>query len=234
MNHIVLDRFSEKKCKNKACISLHYCLCCLAQWILWLNKTWAISRLIFQAPATTPLSEWAWLPQSLGMPQMDPYSPGLRMYNAHPKIYRAAFIKCLALWAPKDCHLFSVFKRLSSLEEHCGMQASITLSFFGLASLSCGYAPCSCCPVSLTSFVSLLLITEPFSPPSVAEALSPLCTPAPQLVWAHPLVLGWCGMSYCQLVAKQEWGKRWAQETGQNTMNYHVGMAFPCYTGFCV
>lgn len=72
------------------------------------------------------------------------------------------------------------------------MQTSITLtlSIFNLASLSRGYAPCSCCPVSLTRFVSFLLITEPLSPPSVAGALYPLCTPAPQLVWAHPLVLG--------------------------------------------
>lgn len=117
VNHIALDRSSVKECNNKTCINLlDYYLCCLAQWILWLNKAWTISGSIFQAPAFTPLSEWAGYPSPWGCPRWIPILLGRRMCKAHPKTYRAAFLKCLALWAPKVCHLFSLFKRLSSLK----------------------------------------------------------------------------------------------------------------------
>lgn len=55
-------------------------------------------------------------PSPWGCPRWIPILLGRRMCKAHPKTYRAAFLKCLALRAPKVCHLFSLFKRLSSLK----------------------------------------------------------------------------------------------------------------------
>lgn len=172
---------------------------------------------------------------------MDPHSPGLGNEQSSYKHLQSCLHKMFGPASPQGLSLFS-FKILSSLKEHCGMQTPITLtlSVFNLASLSCGYAPYSCCPVSLTRFVSFLLITEPLSPPCLAETLYPLCTPDPQLVWAHPLVLGqdhpsqvmWNGISSAGS-KKKRGGWSWAQETGQNTMKCPVGMPFPCYTDFC-
>lgn len=149
-NHIVLDRFSVKECNNKACISLHYCLCCLAQWILWLNKKHepSVDQFFRLLHSTLSLNRPGYL-SPWGCSRWNPILLGWGMNKAHTKTWRAAFIKGLALWAPKDCHLFFLFRKLSSPKEHYGMQTSITsiLSIFNLASLSCGYAPCSCCPV---------------------------------------------------------------------------------------
>lgn len=200
-NHIVLDRFSVKECNNKTCI------CCTTACAAWLNEFYGWIKhgpsvdQFFRLLHSPLFLNGPGYPTPWGCPRWISILLGWRMYKAHPKTYRAAFLKCLALWAPKDCHLLFLFKRLSSLEEHCGTQTSIslTLRVFNLVSLSCGYAPFSSCPVSLTRFVSFL-ITEPLSSLSIAGALYPPCTPAPQLVWAHPLVLGQHDPRWCETI----------------------------------
>lgn len=237
-NHIVLDRFSVKECNNKTCI------CCTTACAAWLNEFYGWIKhgpsvdQFFRLLHSPLFLNGPGYPSPWGCPRWISILLGWRMCKAHPKTYRAAFLKCLALWAPKDCHLLFLFKTFFSWRALW----NANLHFSNPEGFQPGFTVLWLCTFLLLSCFSnkicfLFDYRTPFSSlycRSLVPSVHPSSTAgvgSPSSPWATPSQVMW---NYHQLVTKNQWGRSWAQEIVQNTMKYHVGMAFPCYAGFYV